>query len=312
MASPRIYPELTEDQQRLFWDKVDRGPADRCWPWLAATKGRGYGAVRVNDQPLSAHRVAWELFHGPTPEGMVVYQATCNDPACCNPAHMNVGSRSDAMHSASRHGTKLGQGVNYEEEPAAKPRDIAKPYPKLTEKQERAFWAKINKLGPDDCWLWTASGHYGAFKAGGRQLRASRVSYILAHGDIPLHLEVCHDCPAGDNPLCMNPAHLYVDTHSENLRDCVAKGRKNAARGEAAGKAKLTEAQVYEVRRRYDAHASPSLLAEEFGVSGPSICDIGTRQAWRHLPEAVGDHAELQVTIATSGVVSTSVTRPEI
>ena len=86
MAAPRAYPELTEAQKKLFWSKVDRSTADQCWLWQASIKGRGYGALTVNKQPLSAHRVAWELMHGTVPPRMMVYQDYCNDPACCNPA----------------------------------------------------------------------------------------------------------------------------------------------------------------------------------------------------------------------------------
>jgi hypothetical protein len=196
---------------------------------------------------------------------------------------MKVGSKSEAMHSASRHGTKLGRGVDYEEA-VYRPAPRAKPYPHLTEKQVKALWAKVAKRGPDECWEWTAArqGSYGAFKAAGRSLRASRLIYILTYGEVPLHLDILHSC---DNSGCVNPAHLEPGTPRQNLKDCVDRGRKNAARGEAAGKAKLTSEQVYEVRRRYDAGESPLRLAQEFGLSGPGVCAVGLRQVWRHLPE---------------------------
>ena len=201
---------------------------------------------------------------------------------------MKVGTKSEAMLSASRHGAKLGRGVGFEEtENTLKP--IAKPYPTLTKKQIRAFWAKVDKRGPDDCWLWTASGHYGAFRAGGRQLRATRLSFILANGDVPLHLDVCHNCPGGDNPLCVNPAHLFLGTRKRNLQDCVEKDRKNAARGVAAGKSKLAPAQVYEIRRRYDAGEGSFVIAKDFGITGQSVGAIGLRKSWKHLPEESED-----------------------
>ena len=58
MAAARPYPKLSKEQQASFWKKIKKGPADECWPWIAkARKGRGYGALTVNKQPLSAHRV---------------------------------------------------------------------------------------------------------------------------------------------------------------------------------------------------------------------------------------------------------------
>lgn len=293
MAAPRAYPELTEAQQKKFWQKVDRTTADKCWLWIAkAKKGRGYGALTVNKQPLSAHRVAWELMHGPLEPGKYVYHAVCNNPACCNPAHLAVGSKSDAMYAASRHGTKLGRANGLKQGPKKDaPRRIAKPYPKLTERQLVNFWRKVDKeSSPYGCWLWTAAGGgsgYGSFRVAGKNRSASRISYILAYGEPDLHLDVCHNCPGpdGDNPMCVNPDHLYAGTRRMNLNDCVEKGRKNAAKGVYAGKTKLKPEQVYEIRRRGDAGESRKLMAEEFGVTAVSISNIVTRKTWTWLPE---------------------------
>lgn len=284
MAAPRAYPILTPEEIRRFWKKVDRGPADRCWRWKLSTKGRGYGAVRIQGQALSAHRVAWEIIHGPVPPRLVVYQAFCNEPSCCNPGHLAVGSKAEAMRSASRHGTKLGRGVGFEAEPY-QPKQVAKPYPKLTEKQERAFWEKVEKGGPDDCWLWTAApggSGYGKFRAAGRSLVASRVAYALAHGDAPTDMDVCHSC---DSPTCVNPAHLFLGSRRKNMEDMVEKGRCNAARGARSGKAKLLPKQVYKIRERSDAGETRVSLADEFGVSAVSIGEIALRRSWKHLPE---------------------------
>lgn len=286
MAAPRAYPELTEAQQKKFWQKVNRTTADRCWLWIAkAKKGRGYGALKVNKQPLSAHRVAWELTHGPVEPGKYVYHKVCNDPACCNPAHMAVGSKSDAMHSASRHGTKLGR-ANHKSVKRKKPRvQFAKPIPKLTERQVGNFWRKVDKRGPDECWNWTAAHGgtgYGSFRVAGRNLSASRVSYAIAYGDPPTHLDVCHKC---DNPPCVNPSHLFLGTRKKNMEDCSEKDRHNAAKGIWAGKSKLKPEQVYEIRRRGDAGESRVVLAVQFEVTNVSISDIICRKTWKWLPE---------------------------
>lgn len=86
------------------------------------------------------------------------------------------------------------------------------------------FWAHVEK-GPG-CWLWTGartwSGH-GTFNVGAKKFdRAHRVAYRLVHGAIPDGLVVCHQC---DNPPCVNPAHLWLGTQGDNLRDMMAKGR---------------------------------------------------------------------------------------
>lgn len=88
------------------------------------------------------------------------------------------------------------------------------------------FWPMVNKTGP--CWLWTGSldgSGYGQINLNGRPARASRISWEMANGPIPSGLWVLHNCPGGDNPQCVNPAHLWLGTAQDNARDMTAKGR---------------------------------------------------------------------------------------
>lgn len=96
---------------------------------------------------------------------------------------------------------------------------------------ESRFWAKVNKQGPihpvlkSRCWLWTAtkfSSGYGVFSFGAGQ-RANRYSWILHYGDIPEELFVLHKC---DNPACVNPKHLFLGTHQDNMDDMTQKKRQ--------------------------------------------------------------------------------------
>ena len=77
-----------------------------------------------------------------------------------------------------------------------------------------------------DCWEWTHSVNnigYGMFRFSSSGMRtAHRVSYELFNGPIPKGLAVCHSC---DNPICVNPEHLWVGTLKQNAQDMVAKGR---------------------------------------------------------------------------------------
>lgn len=89
----------------------------------------------------------------------------------------------------------------------------------------RKFVAKII-LGDEGCWLWTASLRrgYGQFGLGKKNMLAHRASYILYKGDIPDGLVVRHTC---DVKHCVNPRHLVLGTHKENVRDCIQRGRRS-------------------------------------------------------------------------------------
>lgn len=92
----------------------------------------------------------------------------------------------------------------------------------LTEKAERRFWAKV--LLPDEsgCMLWKATLHergYGLFWLDGKHVLAHRISYVLAHGEIPEGLQVDHVKANGcRNRHCVAPAHLEAVTGAENNR----------------------------------------------------------------------------------------------
>lgn len=81
-----------------FWAKVDRKTDSECWPWTATKTSFGYGSFRVGSmtdgsrRKEMAHRVAYMLATGKTiPQGKVIMHA-CDNPPCCNPAHLSVGT----------------------------------------------------------------------------------------------------------------------------------------------------------------------------------------------------------------------------
>lgn len=77
-----------------FWSKVDKREPGECWPWTAMLNGGGYGRFRDRKRKVLAHRYAWEQAHGPIPAGMLVCHR-CDNPRCCNPAHLFLGTSAD-------------------------------------------------------------------------------------------------------------------------------------------------------------------------------------------------------------------------
>jgi len=124
------------------------------------------------------------------------------------------------------------------------------------------------------CWLWTAATSpigYGEFRLK-RMIPAHRAAWILFKGPIPNEMDVLHKC---DVRSCVNPDHLFLGTHQENMKDRDAKGRK--AIGEKNGKSKVTRAQVLEIR------SSPETikkLASRFNLGISTVGHIKNRTRW--------------------------------
>lgn len=154
----------------------------------------------------------------------------------------------------------------------------------FTTKTVQRFWSKVRK--GDGCWEWLAGkkiGGYGQFytAAKPRALSAHRASWVIAHGPIPKGLVVCHAC---DNPGCVRPDHLFLGTPRANATDAVMKRRH--AYGGRNGGAKLSEADVLEIRRLYAAGEKVVGLARRFGVSRDAISRAAHSSAyWRNVPK---------------------------
>ena len=139
------------------------------------------------------------------------------------------------------------------------------------------------------CWEWQGSkrGGYGRMIVGSRTdgTRRSesthRISYIIHHGEIPDGMEVCHKC---DNRCCVNPDHLFIGTHQENMDDRERKERNNPPKGEANPKAKLTEEDVLAIREKRLQGLSFGKLAKEYGVCKKTVQDAVSGKNWAYLP----------------------------
>lgn len=150
----------------------------------------------------------------------------------------------------------------------------------LNEKVIARFWKRVDKRGPDECWEWLASRNncgYGQIGVNSRPVIASRVSWEIHHGLIPDDLWVLHKC---DNPPCVNPKHLFLGTHQDNMDDMDRKGRRRGCGGRRHSK--LTWDKIRAIRSSYIPHKVTTIdLAKEHGVSTRSIKSILYNQTWR-------------------------------
>lgn len=142
------------------------------------------------------------------------------------------------------------------------------------------FWNKVKKT--KNCWWWTGTRlkkGYGQFRIGKKKMQAHRYSWELHKGKIPKDMFVCHTC---DNHYCVNPKHLWLGSHSDNMKDMINKGRGVDNRGENNGQSKLTKKQIVKIRRLYDTgkylHRE---LAKRFLVSKSNIGLIIRKQRWK-------------------------------
>lgn len=250
VLSGEIAMQLTDQDIKRFWSKVDK--SDECWVWTGRLTDNGYGqfGILINGKqtPRLAHRLIYFLTYGIYPEGMEI-RRTCKNSACVHPDHLLLITREERQ-----------------------------------KQQVATFWSYVDKT--PSCWIWIGPKNkegYGQFHIdlgiGRKNYRAHRVAYILTKGAIPDGQLVRHEC---DNPSCVNPDHLILGTTIDNVGDRIA--RRRDAVGEQSGKAKITTEQVRAARARYAAgEAGICQLARENGIAPSTMGDIIHRRKWKHV-----------------------------
>ena len=143
------------------------------------------------------------------------------------------------------------------------------------------YWAKVNRAGASECWLWTGatSGGYGRFNIGGKIVLAHRLSLEMHSGQTGTC--ALHSC---NNPRCVNPLHLRWGTPADNVSDAVKAGRKAVTRGDLSWSHKLSSEQVTSIRLMCKTHTQAS-VAKLFGVSSQQVSKIVNLTSWKHLKD---------------------------
>jgi hypothetical protein len=146
------------------------------------------------------------------------------------------------------------------------------------------FWKKVAKGADNECWNWQAGrtkAGYGVFRMDKKVVFAHRVAYELACSTIPSGMHVLHSC---DNPACVNPSHLRVGTHAENMLDKVLRNRQSRVWsgkvGEAVGMGKLRDRDLPDIRKMIAQGMRQVDIANKYGVHQAMISNIKLGKNW--------------------------------
>lgn len=120
--------KFQETATERFWARVDKSGGDSsCWPWLGA-KDKGYGKLGFNGKNTSAHRVAYELTYGSILDNLFACHK-CDNPSCCNPDHLFLGTNGDNIRDM------VSKGRAWLQQPGVAPRGSANPNAKFSPAQ---------------------------------------------------------------------------------------------------------------------------------------------------------------------------------
>ena len=232
--------EITEKDRNRIWGYVNK--TEGCWLWTASCNGTAKKPqINVRGFIIRVHRLFYEKFNGPLkPKEMV--KSACRNSRCVNPAHLRKFSHLDLEWASLR------------------------------------FWPFVKKM--EGCWEWMGKRGpkgYGIFNYNYRSVNAQRISWMINNGPIPNKLLVCHRC---DNPPCVNPEHLFIGTHQNNMDDRQRKGRTLS--GEKHYETTLTWQEVHKIRTEYvPIKGNMVKLAEKYSVHPSVVSNIIHRKTWK-------------------------------
>ena len=135
------------------------------------------------------------------------------------------------------------------------------------------------------CWLWegTLRNGYGTIRSNGRQMYAHRLSWAIHRGPVDGESEVCHHC---DNKCCVNPAHLFLGSHQDNMLDAWNKSivkQPPIQMGESHHASRVTASDVRTIRNRRANGEKLKSIAADYGMTAENISSIVHRKTWKEV-----------------------------
>jgi hypothetical protein len=307
-------PRLTTEQRiGLLMRKVDKNglmvnsEIGQCWAWTGS-KRNGYGEYGNT----SAHRTSYKLFKGDIPKSLFVMHI-CDNRGCINPDHLKLGTTQENTQDKVKKGrakgghNHKGQNASYSKLSNDQVKEIREnPHDKclgclsrqfgisfqqvsrikhnerwseLVEKEteEEEFWKRAvhEKTIIGEC--WETQRNRMQFSYRNKHMMGHRIAYIIRYGDIPNKMVVRHKC---DNTKCINPDHLELGTHQENMNDRNERGR--TTKGSKHHASKLTDKQALEI---FQSQGTKTIteLSNLFGISKGSVSNIWKKESWKHI-----------------------------
>lgn len=247
MAEPNpTLPPLDAQDVRRFHELVDQRGPDDCWPWKAAKLTGGYGQWRLGKRTIRAHRVAYFIHYHENPGHSLVLHS-CDNPPCCNPRHLSLGTwQTNAADCAAK--GRLTKFIGDRHWSRRRPDRVAK--------GERVGGCKLT--------IRQVGEIRSRYLAGGVTQQTLADEYGVKRETIGV---LCR----GDNW-----GHLPV-----NRAEMLAAGKRNRTASQRRRNAKLTVDQVRAIRETWaGGQFTQPQLARRYGVSHHSISAIVRRKVW--------------------------------